>query len=276
MKSFIWNWEEINEWLPIYDAVYSHMLAPSNCSVLEIGTWKGGWVISMAENDRSRKVTCVDPYPNLEIVRDSFLNTANVRAQNQVRHFETLNEVLDLDFVSFDVIHLDGEHSQQAVEDDFKKTAPLLTPEGLYIIDDIFYHSFPGVTAAAFQHIDQFELAPFLFSEKKLYLCRKSKYQDYYLKAKSMLDSIGLEYEEDQLLTGESSSYLQRNSINGFSILIPKIYAKPPAQFLRILGIKRKVSIKSIVFFWTPPVLIVCLKKIAREWIPRLIKIGTN
>jgi len=276
MKPFFWKWEEINEWLPIYDAVYSHMLAPMNASVLEIGTWKGGWAISIAENDRSRKVTCVDPYPNLENVRDSFLETANTRAQNQVRHFETLTEVFDLGFVSFDLIHLDGEHSQEAVENDLKRTAPSLTSDGLYIIDDIFYHSFPGVTAAAFQHIDQFDLAPFLFSEKKLYLCRKNQYQNYYLKARSMLEDIGLEFEEDQLLTGARSSYLQRNSINGFSILIPRTYVKPPAQFLKALGIKRQVSIKSSVFFWTPPAVVVFLKKMMRDWIPRLIKIGKN
>jgi len=270
----LWKWEEINEWLPIYDAVYSHLLAPDNSRVLEVGTWKGGWTISMAENDLSRKMTCVDPYPDLENVRVAFQNTANVRAKNRVRLFGELNKLIDSE--RFDVIHLDGEHSQQAVENDIKKTAHLLAFDGLFIIDDIFYHSFPGVTAAAFQYIDKFGLAPFLFSEKKLYLCNKSQYQDYYSKARSMLEDVGLEFEEDQLLTGASSSYLQRNSINGFSILIPKTYVKPPDQFLKILGIKREVSIKSVVFFWTPPVLVVFLKIMIREWIPRIIKIVKN
>ena len=276
MKQFVWAWEEINEWLPIYDVVYSHLLAPENASVLEIGTWKGGWAISMAENDRSRRIVCVDPYPNLTSVREAFLNTAKTRASNQVTLLRSLTEVSKQDLRNFDVIHLDGEHSQQAVENDFKITAPLLSSRGLYIIDDIFYHSFPGVTAAAFQYIDQFDLAPFLFSEKKLYLCRKSQYQNYYSAAKSMLISVGLKFEEDQLLTGDSSSYLQRNSINGFSLLIPEIHSKPPANFLEILGIKRKSSLKSIVLFWAPPVLIFCLKKILREWIPRLMIIGQN
>jgi len=276
MKQFVWAWEEINEWLPIYDAVYSHLLAPENSSVLEIGTWKGGWAISMAENDRSRRIVCVDPYPNLGSVREAFLNTAKIRANKQVTLLNSLTEVSKKDLGNFDVIHLDGEHSQQAVETDFKITAPLLSSKGLYIIDDIFYHSFPGVTAAAFQYIDQFDLAPFLFSEKKLYLCRKSRYHDYYNSAKSMLVSIGLKFEEDQLLTGNSSSYLQRNSINGFSLLIPEMHSNPPSKFLKILGIKRKSSFKSVVFFWAPPVLIFCLKKIVRGWIPRLMKNGRS
>ena len=172
MKNFVWRWEEINEWLPIYDAVFSNLLAPNNALVLEIGTWKGGWAISMAENDRSRKIVCVDPYPNLENIREDFLHNAEMRAQDQIVLCASLSEAIKNNFESFDVIHLDGEHSQEAVERDLKITAPMLTPEGLYIIDDIFYHSFPGVTAAAFQLIDQFDLSPFLFSEKNFIYAR--------------------------------------------------------------------------------------------------------
>jgi len=261
LNKIVWAWEEINEWLPIYDAVYSHLLSPENSAVLEIGTWKGGWAIFMAENDRSRKIVCIDPYPNLAHIKDIFLEIAQRRAKNQIVLFERVEQALAKKFQSFDVIHLDGEHSQEAVERDLKSTAPLLNPNGLYIIDDLFYHSFPGVTAATFQFIDKLELSPFLFSEKKLYLCKKSHYEQYYTKARQMLNELELMFEEDQLLTGQTSSYLQRNSINGFSILIPKIYSSPTSEFLRNIGIKRKRSPKSIALYLAPPALVDLAKK---------------
>ena len=267
MKKFIWEWEEINECLPIYDAVYAHILSPNPARMLEIGTWKGGWAISMAENASSRQVICVDPYPNLDHVREAFLRTAENRAPNRVVLHRELSEALRNALESFDVIHLDGEHSQSAVEHDLKLTAPFLDSKGLYIIDDIFYHSFPGVTAAAFQHIDQLDLAPFLFSEKKMYLCRKSEYQDYYSRARKMLVELKLEFEEDQQLTGTKSSYMQRNSINNYSILIPKVYLELPREFLAVLGLKRKKSVKSTLLYWSPPVLTFFLKKLLRDWL---------
>jgi hypothetical protein len=267
MKKFIWEWEEINECLPIYDAIYAHILSPNLSRMLEIGTWKGGWAISMAENDDSRQIICVDPYPNLDHIREAFLQTAKNRAPNRVVLYRDVNEALINELESFDVIHLDGEHSQSAVEHDLRLTAPLLDLKGLYIIDDIFYHSFPGVTAAAFQYIDQLDLAPFLFSEKKLYLCRKSEYQDYYSKARKMLVVLKLEFEEDQQLTGTNSSYLQRNSINNYSILIPKVYSEPPQEFLSVLSVKRKKSLKSTLLYWSPPVLTSFLKKLLRDWL---------
>ena len=218
LGEFVWKWEQINEWLPIQDAVIANSLSPSHARVLEIGTWKGGWAISMAENDRLRKIYCVDPYPNLNDVRNRFLQTVSDRAPGQIVLYPDLDSVLSEQGLVLDVIHIDGEHSQDAVYSDLTRSVSFLSPAGLLIIDDIFYHSFPGVTVAAFKAIEEFGLSPFLFTEKKLYLCHKAYYDDYYCKAKVLLDLLVLAYEEDQILTGETSSYLQRNAINGGTI----------------------------------------------------------
>jgi hypothetical protein len=251
--SFKWKWEEINEWLPIQDAVIGNFLSPSFAWILEIGTWKGGWAISMAENDKSRKILCVDPYPNLDQVKDGFLRTIKERAPEQIVLYPDLDYALSQQGLVLDVIHVDGEHSQEAVLSDLTRSVSYLAPAGLLIIDDIFYHSFPGVTAAAFKVIEQFELSPFLFTEKKLYVCHKDFYDDYYVKAKKLLDLIHLEYEEDQSLSGEDSSYLQRNAIFGHSLLILNSVKPLSKGFYRAINKRRQMDFKEIARELSPP-----------------------
>ena len=260
LSDFIWRWEEINEWLPIQDAVIANGLSPNCARILEVGTWKGGWAVSMAENDRTRKIFCVDPYPNLKHVRDRFLQVVSDRAPGQIVLFPYLDSALSEQRSALDVIHIDGEHSQDAVYSDLTRSIPCLAPGGLLIIDDVFYHSFPGVTAAAFRSIEQFELSPFLFTEKKLYVCHKAYYEDYYAKAKMLLNLLVLEYEEDQFLTGESSSYLQRNAINGYSLLIltnNKVLSK---DFYRAIKVRKRFDLKEIARSVLPPILLRSLK----------------
>ena len=262
LGDFIWRWEDINEWLPIQDAVIANGLSPNCARILEVGTWKGGWAISMAENDRSRKIFCVDPYPNLNHVRDRFLQAVSDRAPGQIVLFPDLDSALSEQELALDVIHIDGEHSQEAVYGDLSRSISCLAPGGLLIIDDVFYHSFPGVTAAAFKAIEKFELSPFLFTEKKLYVCHKAYYDDFYSKAKMLLNLLVLEYEEDQFLTGETSSYLQRNAINGYSLLIltsDKVLTK---DFYKALKIRKRFDLKEIARSVLPPILFRSLKHI--------------
>jgi hypothetical protein len=255
LGDFTWRWEEINEWLPIQDAVIANSLSPRHARVLEVGTWKGGWAISMAENDRSRKIFCVDPYPNLNDVRDRFLRTVADRAPGQILLYPDLDSAISEQGLVLDVIHIDGEHSQDAVYSDLTRGISCLAPAGLLIIDDIFYHSFPGVTAAAFEAIKQFELSPFLFTEKKLYACHRAYYDDYYAKAKMLLNLLALEYEEDQFLTGETSSYLQRNAINGYSLIILTNDKALGKDFYRAIKIRKNFDLKEIVRGVLPPLL---------------------
>ena len=261
-SAFSWHWNDMVEWLPIQDAVISHYLAPKSSSVLEVGTWKGGWAISMAENDRKRKIVCVDPYPNLHAIREQFLVNAESRAAGQIILFDTLDEALEDPNTNFDLIHIDGEHSQSALSRDLGKCVPRLSAGGILVIDDIFYHSFPGVTAATFSTLEVQELSAFLFSEKKLYVCQKEYYQDYYNKARILLISKFIPFEEDQLITGEKSSYLQSNSIHGFSLLIIPAGSSMSAKFFKSIGVKNKFSLKKLLKQVFPPFLISILKSL--------------
>jgi SAM-dependent methyltransferase len=261
MNKFNWKWEEINEWLPIQDAALSSYLSQKGSEVLEIGTWKGGWAISMAENDRSKKICCVDPYPNLVNVREQFLRTVDLRAKNQIKLFSNFEELKKAEFREFHVIHVDGEHTQEAVERDLQQCIPLLAKNGLLIIDDIFYHSFPGVTAAAFSALSNSELSPFMFTNKKLYVCHNSNYEEFYKRAKETLVNLSIDFEEDQRITHEESSYMQSNSLNGFSLLITTDEGRVPRKFLRAIGVSRKIDFKVIGKAVLPPALLVAYKQ---------------
>jgi len=255
LGDFIWRWEEINEWLPIQDAVIANSLSSDGARILEIGTWKGGWAISMAENDRSREILCVDPYPNLNQVRERFLRTVTERAPGQIVLYPSLDSALSQQGLVLDVIHIDGEHSQEAVYSDITRSIPFLAPTGLMIIDDVFYHSFPGVTAAAFRAIEQFELSPFLFTEKKLYVCHKDFYDEYYARSKKLLNLLTLRYEEDEFLTQVTSSYLQRNAINGYSLLILSKDKTLSKDFYKVIKVSKKFNLKEIARSLLPPLL---------------------
>ena len=248
--------------LPLVDAVICHLLTPTGAQVLEVGTWKGGWALSMAENDRSRKLICIDPYPNFPEMKDEFLRIADIRARGQIFLYPAMSSIENFKSVQLDVIHIDGEHSQEATYSDISEALPRLVDGGIIIIDDVFYHDFPGVSAAAFKALEEFKLSPFLFSEKKMYACYPTFYRTYYSKCKAILEELNIQYQEDEFLTRKTGQYMQRNSINGFSLLI--INSHLTKKFLRTLGIKRKFSLKSAIISLVPPILFNLLQRIYR------------
>ena len=121
MKQFNWNWDETTEWLPILDAYICSRLVEPDTNALEIGVWKGGWIFTIAENNLEVKLYGVDPYPNLLHVKNSFLIQVNQRAlTDRVSLFESLSELRDSieSDCLFQLIHVDGEHTEEAVERD--------------------------------------------------------------------------------------------------------------------------------------------------------------
>lgn len=263
MKTFKWKNEDINQWLFLEDAVLAHNLIASNVKCLEIGTWKGGWILSLLVNDLTRQAVCVDPYPNLEYVRDMFIETANVRASGRFVLYSDLEQVEEYENdIEFAAVHIDGIHSQEAVTRDLHFAVKKLSPTGVVVVDDIFYHDFPGVTAATFQLLEVLDLAPFLFSRKKLYLCRKSQHSYYYKEAKNIVMEMKLKFSEDQTITGTSGPYVQRSSINGHSLIILDEIGVNLAHTRKILKIKINPSPKVIARLILPPILLSLYRKI--------------
>ncbi len=71
-------------------------------------------------------------------------------------------------------IHIDGEHTGQALVNDLRLASFALHDEGIVCLDDFFNPMYPQVTAAAFQYLaaHPHELTLVLCGHLKAYLCR--------------------------------------------------------------------------------------------------------
>ena len=243
--------------LPLLDGYIATNLAKSFSAALEIGVYKGGWLLTLANNKSSLLTIGIDPYPNLGTIRESLIDYRDKLGLNDRFYlYKNFNELQNSkhNLVSFDMIHLDGEHSQSQVNEDLINLQPKLKEHGILIIDDIFYHSYPGVTAAAFRFIEDNNYTPFLFTEKKIYICNPNYYEEYYRKTISILNSLKINYEESETLNSQTS-YAQSNALFGSNLIITPEKMKRK-EFLRMLkemnlklplGIRMKSGFKNLL-----------------------------
>lgn len=83
--------------------------------VLEIGAWKGGVTWLWLELGASH-VTVIDPGAPLPLP---------LRTDPRVRHIPEVSKNIRLDDETFDVVHIDGDHSTAAVRHDWDTFGPL-------------------------------------------------------------------------------------------------------------------------------------------------------
>lgn len=85
------------------------------------------------------------------------------------RRGESLSPLGDLRFV-----HIDGEHSYEAIENDFLLIASKLADYGVVVFDDIFFDACPQLTAALFDLLRRHrsDIVMFALGLNKAYLCR--------------------------------------------------------------------------------------------------------
>ncbi len=259
---FEYDFNERTLLLPPLDGYLSTKLLKNHNAVLEIGVYKGGWLFNILNNVPNIIAIGIDPYPNLKEIRQSFIEERDRLGYKKSLHlyasFSDLLESQNND-ITYDVIHCDGEHSQSQVYSDLKNSLPLLKNTGLIIIDDIFYHSYPGVTAAAFDFIREYKLSPFLFTQKKLYICNPIHLDYYYKKTISILNSINVSFEENKK-PSSAISYFQSNSIFGYDLIIT---AETPTnkeykKLLSILNLNLPLALKSknIIKGYSPPIIL--------------------
>jgi len=79
-------------------------------------------------------------------------------------------------------IHIDGEHTGQAVTNDLALAADLLSDEGLVCVDDFFNPAYPQISAAVFSWLAHrpFEFELVLCGENKAYLARPASAHRYF------------------------------------------------------------------------------------------------
>jgi hypothetical protein len=221
---FHWNKSQATEFLSAVDAYIAIRLFKEierkDPQICEIGVWRGGWIKSLCINQVTDKIIGIDPYPGLLEIKREF-------AENVMRHFPNVelysssSELLDeKSKVIFDMIHVDGEHSEVALSNDLDFSSKVLDRGGILIIDDIWHESFPGIASATFKFIHNSDFAPFLISGAKIYLCRESEYSRFFELTKRILSEGNLSYQTSFKKGTYGEDYQQDNSIKGYQQIV--------------------------------------------------------
>ncbi|WP_262692938.1 class I SAM-dependent methyltransferase [Kordiimonas aestuarii] len=89
-------------------------------------------------------------------------------------------------------VHIDGEHSREAVENDLELVDGLLQDDGIVVVDDMLYFHTPQVSHGLFSYINRSacQLKPFLFAFNKCYLARPDAHANYRDFAVTVIDQL--------------------------------------------------------------------------------------
>lgn len=179
MGDFRFESDTASVWLKRIDAFLCvHLLERSTADralrVLEIGVWKGGWASTILVNTPLARVTGVDPYPGeAEKVRGEML--ARLETIGVAERFTLLERLDQLnDDIDFDLIHIDGDHSEASAMADIVTADALLAPLGVIVVDDISHKWLPGVASATYRYCGQSDLRMFLLTKQKGYFARSA------------------------------------------------------------------------------------------------------
>jgi hypothetical protein len=245
----------IGEWLNPIDAFWSFQLIHrrNHSSGLEIGVYKGGWTTLILDNLPLTSIVGIDPYPGLFEIRSIMEKETSTHINaGRFFHYETIDSCPAK--YTYDFIHIDGEHSEEAVMKDLLFSYSKLNDGGMIIIDDFMSRMFPGITAQTILLAYQLDLKPVLITQSKIYLVKNENWSSYYN------DVLEISKTND---TGDSGTY--QNGLHGESyiqngrILGVKVYVQPPLpnwKIRNILGQKVQMSdlIKSARYFLIPPI----------------------
>jgi len=170
------------EWLSEKDAVLCveilRALGRPAPRVLEVGVWKGAWTVTVAGNVADSVHLGIDPYPNggvaLAAKAQALAEVERHGLAARVRLVESWEAMLALADrpERFDLIHIDGRHTQDAVEHDLGHADEVLADDGVIVVDDFRNADFPGVSFAMYRFLERRDYRIFLTTENKAYLAR--------------------------------------------------------------------------------------------------------
>ena len=219
--------DEKNEWLQdvdIFVALALIGLIDDSKNVLEIGVWKGSWVLSILMNTSKTKVVGVDPYPNRNKIRESMLDRIkSFGVDNRFKLVSSIDELQDL-HQTFGLVHVDGEHSEKQTHFDLVESSRRLTKKGVIIVDDVNVAWFPGVSSAMHMFMIEQEFRMFMGTKGKAYLARKEFANEFYSK---LINSKFLSDKADIFQSYQNASYEQSTSVLGQEVLICRPMSTP-------------------------------------------------
>ena len=266
-SSFDWKYDETVVFLTIRDAWLCRHLyqLTGSRSFMEIGVYKGGWTLFMLRNNLDSQAVGIDPYPKQPDVRGEFMNRIHAeRLDSRFRLFQDFSEFTGAsDQTGFGMVHVDGEHSEAACYKDLTNSLQSISHNGIIVVDDIFHSDFPGVASATFKFIHSYEVAPFLITGYKMYLCRPDFFDKYSTLTEDLLSRSHIAYSKGF----PSTTFEQSNAIKGFRQLVVVQGEKYFSEFLlsNNLKPKRKSTRKRLrraMALFIPPVFLMLAKKL--------------
>lgn len=257
------------EWLHPYDVFFSNnLLVNSGGGICEVGTYKGGYLITMLNNNPGINAVAIDPYPGLNSTKETFYNNLlSYGLKDRVSHFSDYNSFKEH---SFDLIHIDGEHSEKAVTEDLYFAQDHVAEKGLIVVDDIWHSLFPGVVSATFKFIHSSKFVPFLSTRQKMYICAENEYEYFYSQASKLLQKFIIPHSSGQT-KGVSNdgrfgeTYDESNAIKGFPQLMVDSRSKHEQLIILKLASDAMEVPKKVFKLLLPPLLLQMLKMLAKS-----------
>jgi hypothetical protein len=165
------------EWLSVEDselAIHMLRLITGSAAVAEVGVWKGGWATAILQNtSRSTIFLGIDPFPNASDVKQILLERiGSLGLGERFSLVDSFDQVPKKPL--FDLIHVDGMHTEDQVAIDLLASAARLKDDGVLVVDDYSSPWFPGVQAAMYGFLQDQDFRIFLVSPNKAYLARSN------------------------------------------------------------------------------------------------------
>jgi len=257
--------DETTKWLDPFDAFFSvNLLIANGDGVCEVGVYKGGFLITVLRNHPKLNALGIDPYPQQSEIREIFLE--NIKLYEMTTRVQLLSNYTSISQRNYDLIHIDGEHSEVAVLNNLKFAMLNLAEKGIIVIDDIWHPLFPGVISATMKFVHEYSFVPFLTTRSKMYLCREVEHEFFYQRALGLIRDAKIEYSgglmQGDEIAGVPATYTQSNAIKGYrQIVVPQ---KTKFEQLVTLGLIHRPSsskTKRIIRNLMPPMAVSVIQK---------------
>jgi len=161
--------------------LFCRYIKPKNA--LEIGTWHGRSAVIMASyvNDKNGLYWGIEPeQTRAQITEDNCKKVCPNGTINIERNISNYSELWNKNVPFFDIVHIDGEHSFNAVYHDLDLVKKILLKDGIIILDDFFFDLYPQITQAVFKWLDNNpDYVLLAVGACKGIICNKMKYTHY-------------------------------------------------------------------------------------------------
>lgn len=252
-----WSFDDSTEHLAAIDLFLAEQILDQCVDrapyLLEFGVWKGGWLLSLLEGRPDTVGVGVDPYPQTDHIRQRVIDRAATDGlADRLTLVSTASEVCDHSCAAaapqlFDLVHVDGEHTEAAVESDLAVAAEHLAPDGVIVVDDYRFSWFPGIASALYAFVHDREWAIFLATDNKAYVCRAEHHARWLATAAERLTAGDIPFSR-----GLRFRYDEPPDVRGFGMVLC-LGPVPSERVLEGRRVPLRTRFERGRARWTPP-----------------------